>query len=342
MVFASCSRDDEGGESVDLGGASLSGSGIYFKFSDKYNYLSSGGKLIEEIGLDRDYFKYDISFDNKKIVAAWEREPYSSYGTNYQTFVTASLPSLKKGAITKSYLESNKSTEIHHFHGQIASSGGTDFHISPDGKYAAINGTHPITDPDHPLTIIDLATGQEVAAFKHPSIDGDEHWVIGWTQNNEVFFSAGETVVKTSAALNWNPQGVVSLPNKVYPRVNRQGTQLVFRYNLHIYLYDISSGTTRQVTTSNATSTSTSVPSGEYAPAFSPDGRFIAFEGRPSFSWNPNWNNLGGAFGSATVLIIVPNDGKLYDLEAQNGGGAIFPKHNGNPVLSTGRKIIWR
>lgn len=327
------------------GAANLPGNGIYFEFAGKYNFLANSGEIYEEVGLDDEYDKYDISFDNGKIVTAWGRRPYSQYGNDYQTFVTAPLPRPGKGALSQSYLESQKTTEVHHYHGQISAHSGTDFYISPDGKYAAIDGTHPVTDPEHPLTIIDLATGEELAAFKHSDIRGDEHRVAGWSRDNEVFFTVGKDVLKTGPALDWEAQAVIRLESShgLAPRVNMQGTQLAFRHNYHIYVHDIPSGKTWQVTDSNAEPTTTGTPSGEYAPAFSPDGNFIAFEGRPSFSWSPNWNNLGGAFGGATVLIIVPNDGKRYDLDAANGGGAIFPKdEKGAPVFSTGRKIIWR
>lgn len=336
--------------------ASLPGNGIYFESEGEYHFLASDGRLVRTIAMDNDYYRYDISFDNGKIVAAWGGSPDDEDDENYQTFITAAPPSPGKGAFARHSLRAGKTAEIHHFHGRIAKGAkggegtdkGTDFHISPDGKYAAINGTYPVLDPDHPLTIIDLATGEELATFKHPDIHGDEHRVAGWSRDNEVFFTVGKDVLKTGPALGWEPQAVIRLESshELEPRVNMQGTQLAFRHNYHIYVHDIPSGKTRQATESKAEEPGPGwlqyIASGEYAPAFSPDGNFIAFEWRANVEFHPEWEKFGRLFPMNTILGIVPNDGRLYDLDAKNGG-AIFPKDEKDaPIFSTGRKIIWR
>ena len=95
LFVSSCSKDgDEGGSTGSLG---VTGSTLYFAFGGEYNaYNLQQSRYIERFGTTDALGKIDISWDNKRILAGYERLSFSDYGGHWLTFSYRSLPSLSK------------------------------------------------------------------------------------------------------------------------------------------------------------------------------------------------------------------------------------------------------
>lgn len=106
-------------------------------------------------------------------------------------------------------------------------------------------------------------------------------------------------------------------------RMNPQGTQLVFRRrDKHLQVHDIPKTELWQVTTSDVddiAAAGSHHSGGEWNPAFSPDGQYIAFG--TSSIWNAEVE-----FGSIETLVIVANDRKTHHLADKDDKAIILPR----------------
>ena len=198
-------------------------------------------------------------------------------------------------------------------------------------------------------SILDRSSGRVLKEF---NIDGYEPHrinIVGWSSAGELFLSVDNELIKASESNNWHMTYVKKLPfdDIEMLNMNPQGTQFVFRRgDKHIWLYDIQEDSHYQVTTSKVdgiTDARTYYSGGERLPSFSPDGKYIAFTGQPRHSAVP-YAYDPAVFGTAAVvnmLIIIENNGKTRDLDADNDGTIFYPKDGKYPI-SAEQRLIWR
>ena len=128
-----------------------------------------------------------------------------------------------------------------------------------------------------------------------------------------------------------------------YVTVNPQGTRVAFIYNKHLWVQNIDGSNLHQVTTSQLTGSDKA--DGEYHPVFSPDGKYIAFVGAWT-DYDPLQPSYGGVHvtgGSYGYVFVIPNDGKLYDLENDKSGFTVLRQEGGiHGVPSYFSGMMWR
>ena len=109
--------------------------------------------------------------------------------------------------------------------------------------------------------------------------------------------------------------------------VNQAGTQFALHIANHIYTMDIDGSNLKQVTISNFK---------ESVPQFSPDGKYILI--------GSNYRSTG-TLGYLWDLKIIPNDGKQYNVDAQEENSVdVIPLvlKNKDRMESSDGQMIWR
>ena len=347
LLLCACSKE-EGKSSGGIGLIGVTGSTLYFAFGGEYNvYNIQQSRYIERFGTTDALGKIDISWDNKRILAGYERLSFSDYGGHWLTFSYRPLPSLSKEVLAthEKVTQQNIST-CHYNYAEIAQGRRAGCFLSPNEKYIAIDSKSVTGATDHPVTIINRETGAEVDSFALENYRPSEVFIIGWTADNSLVMGVENIIFRASEAKNWAIEELTRLPfNFFHITINPQGTQLAFRRDdKHIWVYDLLQKKASQVTTSDVemtTAPSALYSGGESNPTFSPDGKYIALLGQARASFTPNWMRLGGTLSLSDILILVSNDGTLHNLDKENDGKTFYPKDGDTPIFSSG-SVIWR
>jgi len=232
----------------------------------------------------------------------------------------------------------------------VGGSGGVGFFLSPDERFVAVQAKKSTGyNDDNPASILDRSSGRVLKEFNIVKYEPHRINIVGWSSVGELFLSVDNELIKASESNNWRMTYVKKIPFDDIEMIsmNPQGTQFVFRRSdKHIWLYDIKKDSHYQVTTSKVdgiTDARTYYSGGERYPIFSPDGKYIAFTGQPRHSAVP-YAYDPAVFGTAVainMLIIIENNGKTRDLDADNDGTIFYPKDGKYPI-SAAQRLIWR
>lgn len=340
LSLTACSKDDiMGSDSKAI--KNLPGS-IYWYFAGEVGYMDFGsGKYNDKwIGIgpgNSRYDSYDISWDNKKTLLTMDVE--GAFNFTERRFVLRD-----KGAkMDYSSLQDGKNVfDITYEADDIEI---TDAHISPNEKYLVLDAQH---FADMPITIIDAANGNFINSWYVKGVSFLNYGIPVWTADNTVFFRIGNSVYKSSAA-----DGFKTAPN-VFTQsgissvtVNPQGTKLAFRKDRHLWMCDIDGRDMKQITTSELSEVISY--DGEHRPTFSPDGNYIAFTGasKGGTPWSDHdyadgsWvASVGGKYG---YIVIIPADGKMYDLEKKDSGAIWLKQPDADYAgVPCSANLIWR
>lgn len=137
-----------------------------------------------------------------------------------------------------------------------------------------------------------------------------------WLPDNSVLFTLADRYILRSSP----PYAQVSLIREMpYTRwgnlaVSPDGRQLAMQLDVHIYVMDLDGGDPVQVTTSKGK---------ELSAQFSPDGKHLVVEKK--------YGDI-----SYTNLAIVPNDGRVYDMDADDAVIVVQPNGDNIPAAVNG------
>ncbi|WP_262246713.1 TolB family protein [Parapedobacter soli] len=193
--------------------------------------------------------------------------------------------------------------------GPSASETGVGGQLSPDNTMALISPT--LNDG---IVITDL-DGNHLHHFEGINVNGTTIEIgLGdealWLPDNGILFTLGERYILRSSPPYTEVSLLREMPYTQWGnlRINNTGTQLCLQIDLHIYVMDLDGGDPVQVTNSKGV---------ELSAAFSPDGRHLV---------------VGKRLGDVTYfnLAIVPNDGKVYDMD--NDPAVIIVQPNGDNI----------
>lgn len=336
-----CSKDDNLQDISNKATKSLPGT-IYWYFAGDVGYMdfASGKSSLKmmKMGPGSSRFdSYDITWDNKNILLTMDVE--GTYNFHERRFV---LRDKNSELEYKSLTDGKNLFDITYEWDDVKS---TDAHISPNGKYLALEAQH---FSDMPITIVNTATGQAVSQWYVEGVSFLKYGPPVWTAGNTLYFRIDKSVYKCSPADGYqSAPRVFSLEGISYVTVNPQGTKFVFRKDKHLWMSNIDGSNLQQITTGYTLDFIDR--DGEHRPTFSPDGKYIAFTGatRSGTPWSDHdypdgsWVSVtGGKFG---YIIVIPADGKLYDLEDKNSGAIWLRKpDSGNQGIACSDYLIWR
>ncbi len=295
----SCSKDD-GIPNDGNGRTGLKGKLLY-------TFVGTVSELDLGTNEARLFFTYNtygfgnwhMGWDNRYRLVS-EREPGEYYTTKF------ALVSNTDGTVAEEY-------------DYIAPSGrGTGFggQLSPDNTMALIAPSLDdgivITDLDgnhlHHLEGIHVG-GTDIALGL-----GDE---VLWLPDNSILFTLDDRYILKSPPPYTQISLVREMPYTQWGNlsVNHDGTQLAMQIDLHIYVMDLHGGAPIQVTTSKGT---------ELSATFSPDGKHLV---------------VGKKHGDISYanLAIVPNDGKVYDMDNDAAATVVQPNGDNIPAAVNGR-----
>ncbi|MFT2008736.1 TolB family protein [Pontibacter sp. 13R65] len=195
--------------------------------------------------------------------------------------------------------------------------------LSPDNSLIAIKPTF-----EEGIIILDKS-GKEVVhltAINNNAFTRNDR--VEWLPGNGIVFTNGKYILKavppyTNATLvkemNYQDWGNV--------KVSQDGQKISVLIDKHIYLMNIDGSNLTQVTTSKTQ---------ELEAVFSPDGKYLLV--------GSDFRRTG-VFGAVHNLKIIPADGKLYDLDAEQMASSsaipVIPK--GETKIETSDGImLWR
>lgn len=331
----SCKKDNNG---ISGGGNPPTTQGsIYWGWTDGDQGVNlSTGKFVnvrQKNWLDG----FDISWDNKKILSFTDYELGSFNFDEYRVIYR----NISDGALTYSNYDDGKS--IYNFIFEWGDIKTTSGKISPDEKFIALDAQ---LFSDLPISVISVAQKEIISGFEVSGVNLNYYGRPIWTADNNLIFRIAQTLYKSSPSDNYQTAKVLTnfTGTVTNVTVNPQGTKLAFRKNKHLWLSNIDGSNMQQIT--NSQTLDFVDYDGETKPVFSPDGKYIAFIGAtkrgtpwsdhdyPDGSWVVS---VGGRYG---YIIILPADGKLYDLDDKDGGA--FWLKNGSSFVPCNGELIWR
>jgi len=221
----------------------------------------------------------------------------------------------------------------------------TDAYISPDTKYLAIAAQH---FSDHPIAIVDTETGETVSSWTVPGVNFLSYGKPVWAADNTLYFRIGGNLYKCAPSNGYqSAPRVLTLPEGASSvTVNPQGTKMVFRRNKHLWMCNMDGGSLTQLTTCETMDFISY--DGENAPVFSPDGKYIAFTGatRRGLPWSdhdyPDGSWAAAVGGSYGYIVVIPADGKLYDLDNANSGAIWLQEPDSDAGIPSSHSLLWR
>ncbi|SKA37603.1 hypothetical protein SAMN04488128_104313 [Chitinophaga eiseniae] len=178
---------------------------------------------------------------------------------------------------------------------------------------------------DDGLMVLDLQGRilHNLSSFQGVKIDKGN---INWMPDNTLLFSIGKKICRTNTAftqawvikeLNFAEWGDLT--------VSPDGSKLAFVAGSHIWMMNIDGSNLVQVTASSKT---------EVVPEFSPDGKWLVLGSE---------YQVTGPFGRIWRLVVVPADGKKYNIDPGADGNVIrlIKKGETQPEACDGG-VCWR
>ncbi|MBX3255969.1 MAG: PD40 domain-containing protein [Chitinophagaceae bacterium] len=314
---------------------------IYWYFAGSAGYYEfNSGKFVEEmmkmgVGSSR-FDAFDISWDNKKLLLTMDVE--GTFNFDERRLVLRD----KSDHLTYQNIQDGNNIKDFTFEwGEIAT---TYAHLSPNEKYVAVDAQF---FSDLPVSILGT-DGTLISSWVVNGVSFLNYGIPVWTADNTLYFRIGNNLYKSGAADGFStaPKVLALDQGSSFVTVNPQGTKIAFRRNKHLWMCNIDGSQLQQITTSQ---TFDAIDyDGENRPVFSPDGKYIAFTGatRSGTPWSEEFPDgswvvtTGGKFG---YIIVIPADGKLYDLDDKHGG-AIWLTHpgSGSRAVACSEMLIWR
>ncbi len=314
---------------------------LYWNFAGEVGYQEfKTGKYVKRkmsvgIGSSR-FHSFDISWDSQNILLAID--PGFSVSSQCRIVYRKNTD----GLIANS---TDDGTNQYDFMYEWDRIWGVAVHISPNGKYAALDAEH---FADQPIVILDITTGEIVSSWLVEGISFLQYGSPLWTADNTVYFRIADKIYKSSPANHYQsaPRVAVLPAGASSVTINPQGTKMVFRNKKHLWMADIDGSNAKQITTGRTTDFINY--DGENDPVFSPDGKYIAFTGstQRGVPWSdhnyPDGSWVATVGGSYAYVVIIPADGKLYDLDDKNGGAIWLKEPGGLYGVPSSHWIIWR
>lgn len=192
--------------------------------------------------------------------------------------------------------------------------------LSHDTKLIAVPPTL-----DNGLMILNLqgTVLHHITAFQGQDIDEGN---VNWMPDNSVVFSTGKKICRSNQEFT-QVSVIKELPFAEWNdlSISADGSKMAFAANNHIWMMNADGSNLVQVTTSDEV---------EAAPEFSPDGKWLVL--------GSNYHSTG-PFGHIWYLVIVPADGKQYNVNegADKGVIPLTRKGETRPEASSGG-LAWR
>lgn len=312
----------------------FAGSAGYYELNaDRYV-----GEMMKMGSASSRFDGFDISWDNKKIMLTMDVE--GTFNFDERRIV------LRDKTDNIAYSEVQSGSNHKNFTIEWEDISYTHGHISPNEKYIALEAQH---FSDLPVAVVSVDDKMIISGWTVQGVSLLNYGIPVWTADNKLYFRIGDALYRSSPADGYDSAAkILNLENgSSFVTVNPQGTKIAFRRNKHLWICNIDGSSLQQVTTAE---TSDIIDyDGERNPVFSPDGKYIAFTGATmrGTPWSdhnyPDGGWVAATGGKFGYIIIVPADGKLYNLDDKNSG-AIWLKKPGDNVngVPCSHSLIWR
>lgn len=191
--------------------------------------------------------------------------------------------------------------------------------LSPDATLIAVPPTY-----NDGLMILDLKGNilHNLVSFQGKKPDK----TLAWMPDNTILFSIGNNLYRTNKAFS-QASLVKSFAFNEWRdlSVSPDGSRVALAASNHIWMMNADGSNLIQVTTSSDV---------EVQPVFSPDGKYLVL-GRDY--------HVTGPFGHIWYLVIIPADGKLYNVDkgADRNAIQLIQKGSETPEACDGG-LIWR
>lgn len=299
LLSFSCSKSDNNPDEQGNNGTGLTGRLLY-------TFVGEVSELDLSSNDERVFFTYNIygfghwhmSHDYQYRLIS-EREPGMYNATKFTRVKNAD------GIIVDEFDYTEPTGNATGVHGQL----------SPDNSMVLIAPTL-----ESGVVIIDL-DGNHLHHFEGIDVGGTTVALgLGdealWLPDNSVLFTLADRYILKSSPPYTQISLVREMPYTGWGSlaVNPKGTQLAMQLNLHIYIMNLDGGEPMQVTTSKGVETSAK---------FSPDGKHLV---------------VAKKYGDISYfnLAIVPNDGKMYDMDSDEAVFVIQPNGDNIPAAVHG------
>lgn len=340
LVIAACDKGKDTGNHSSL--KNLPGT-LYWFFAGSAGYYElSANRYVEEMmkmgSASSRFDAFDISWDNRKIMLTMDVE--GTFNFDERRIVLRN----KTDNITYSEVQSGNNITDFSFEWEDISD--VYGHISPNEKYVAVDAQH---FSDLPVAIVGVDEKEIISGWKVDGVSLLDYGIPVWTADNKLYFRILNNLYQSSPEDEYvSANHILTMENgSSFVTVNPQGTKIAFRRNKHLWMCNIDGSGLQQITTAE---TSNVIDyDGERKPVFSPDGKYIAFTGatQRGTPWSdhnyPDGGWVAATGGKYGYIIIIPADGKLYNLDDKNSG-AIWLKKPGDNVngIPCSGSLIWR
>lgn len=343
VVPISCGKDDTLATNNEAFTQNLPGT-IYFEWDGINSYALNSQKItkISTASISSGWYSgYDVSWDGKKMLFVIDPKNSSNY--DWERLVLRQNDNPPYNQFSKFDNGNIFDVMYEKYDWKIV----LKAYVSPNEKYVA-TAPNPIFDAG--IDIVDVSTGKEISSFSRNNAGGKAIGRPFWLSTGDLCFLLGNNLYVSKSSENFETANALLQLNEPvnYVAVNPQGTKIVFRReNKHLWMCDIDGSNLRQITTCKTYDAIKS--DGENTPVFSPDGNYIAFTAATQ-SGVPLSNHdfldgswvaaVGGGFG---YIVVIPADGKLYDLNDINSGAIWLrePGNNKRGIPSSGT-LVWR